>query len=256
MERMASNHRRHSSLDTLGWMYVNRAEEGLPAAALDRSISTRVASFRREVFPALKRQGSLRFHPGEYFAGCFGASDGQSSSRRAMLEDAGASTTPATGGGGRARKHSRSHSASSSSFLGAFNFGSMRFGGKSQEALAVRAAELNREAATRKDRVLQQPAGRWVVEDDDEYYLKPPAWKQALRRLRAEAKRHVHPAPPRQRPEYYDAESYEKNFDHGDNHPPRASLSSVAELHSQRVPIWERRVAARPLSNLELTISI
>lgn len=215
---MANKHRRHSSVDTLGWMYTNRAEEP-PVATLDRSISTRISSFRHEIFPALKRQTSLRFNPGGYFAGCFGPRepstrgiDGHSSqSQHPILFDTDANTSTSTGELPRSRHHSRSLSAS---FLGNFNFGSMRFGGKSHDDLEMRAAELNRKAATRRDRVLQQPAGRWVMEDDREYYLKPPAWKQVLRKVRAEAKRHVHPAPPREGMDY-DAESYEKNFDSG-----------------------------------------
>ncbi|KAG0631377.1 hypothetical protein M758_1G248700 [Ceratodon purpureus] len=228
---MGSKHRRHSSVDTLGWMYTNRADEP-PPTALDRSISTRISSFRHEVFPALKRQTSIRFNPGEYFAGCFGpresssrANDGQSSQHPILVDTESTTSVAPTTTTGRPPRSRNGHSRSlSASFLSNFNFGSMRFGGKTPDELAMRASELNHQAATQPHRVLQQPVGRWVMEDDEEYYLKPPAWKQALRKLRAETKRHVHPAPPRERMDY-DAESYEKNFDSG----ARTSLAMVVD---------------------------
>lgn len=169
----------------------------------------------------------------------------------------------------------------------------MRFKEKHQ-SLAERAAVLNRQAATHKQRVAQQPGGRWVMEDDAEYYLKPPAWKQALRKLRAEAKRRVLPVRELSQAvnNAYDAESYEKNFDDGvgaamylvveeeaDDFGPSARLRHsklLTKLHSRRFEgpdapseppvlpkpesddrsIWERRVAAIPIPTLELTRSI
>ena len=305
---MANKHRRHSSVDTLGLMYTNRVDEA--PAKMNRSSSTRNSSFRIGSFriggfrnettvPALKRQTSLRFHPGEYFTGCFGPRadvlrrNGGLSSQNLVETDSnavamGRQRPP------RARGHARALSAAS--IFSNFNFGSMRFGGRSNEELAARAVELNQKAATHPHRVaLQQPVGRWVMEDDEEYYLKPPAWKQALRRLRAEAKRHVHPTPRLD----YDAASYAKNFDNGgrvativnedDEFEVKARVlhtKLLTRLHSNRFdhipsgqdsppskllksvsvpsvnlpkpkdePLWERR-AARPLQKLELTRSL
>lgn len=308
---MANKHRRHSSLDTLGWMYTNRARDE-PPPPLDRSISSRISSFRREVFPTegLKRQSSLRFNPGEYLAGCFGPRNQLTrghghDSQHPILADPGGNRVT-TG------RPPRSRSISLGNFE--FDFGSMRFKEKGHHngdlRLALRAAELNHQAATHKQRVVQ-PGVRWVMEDDAEYYLKPPAWKQAWRKLRAEAKRHVHPFPPRElSPVNYDEENYEKNFDSGgraalylaadeelvDDFGERARLRHsqlLTKLYSQRfegdaigqelfppgnlvktlsapvvlpvrphhrrdygVPIWERRVGSRPITNLELTRSL
>lgn len=266
---------------------MNRARDEAPPAPMDRSISTRISSFRKEILPTLKRQSSIRFNPGEYIAGCFGPRDCPDSQRPILSDHSQAQRPP------------RSRSISLGNFE--FDFGSMRFKEKQGDhPLAARAAELNRQAATHKHRVVQ-PGGRWVMEDDAEYFLKPPAWKQALRKLRAEAKRHVHPvrevSPVNT---YYDAESYEKNFDDGghaalymeaDDFGVSARIRHsklLTKLHSQRfegdhagalvkaasvpavlpvkaskparddrsVTIWERRVAARPITKLELTRSI
>lgn len=278
---MAGNHRRHSSMDTLGWMYTNRARED-PPPAVARSNSTRGSSFRRDQ-GLLKRQSSIRFNPGEYFAGFTGCFTRGSSfsrdegpvSQRPIL----ANRSPGEPGASRPRR-SRSRSISLGNFE--FDLGTLRFKEKPGDTLAVRAVELNRQSATHKQRVVQ-PGGRWVMEDDAEYFLKPPAWKQALRKLRAEAKRHVHPVRELSPGEDYDEESYEKNFDdgEGDEFGIKARMMHsqlLTRLHSQRfdgeggkilkttsvpvvmtasrAPIWERRCAGRPIAKLELTRSI
>lgn len=289
---MANKHRRHSSVDTLGWMYTNRARDEAPPS-LNRSLSSQISSF---AFPTLKRQSSIRFHPGEYFTGCFGPRDSGHDSERPILNPSPSTPAPIP-----PRRPPRSRSISLGNFE--FDLGSMRFKEKPADPLAARAVELNQQAATHKIRVVQ-PGGRWVMEDDAEYYLKPPAWKQALRKLRAEAKRHVHPVRELS-PVNYDAESYEKNFDDGGRAPIYMVVEEDADefgvkarirhsklltrLHSHRfegdpaamgtklvkttsvpavlpvkaskcrddgVPIWERRGAGRPIAKLELTRSI
>uniref|UniRef100_A0A7I4ED32 Uncharacterized protein n=2 Tax=Physcomitrium patens TaxID=3218 RepID=A0A7I4ED32_PHYPA len=215
LENMASRHTRHSSVDTLGWIYTNRVDTPPDETVqLDHSVSTRLSNFARDMLPPIKRQTSIRFNPGEYFGGCFGPHKTKGSdhgSQQPILMDSDTMDPVHT----TTRRPPRSRSRSlSTSFLGNFNFAAMKFGEKNEEdsswELEMRVAELNHKAATEVDRV--QSGGRWVIDEDDDY-VKPPAWKQAIRRLRAEAKRHVHPATPRDRLTNYDVENYEKNFD-------------------------------------------
>lgn len=170
-------------------------------------------------------------------------------------------------------------------------FGSKRSSSGADWELNVRAAELNRKAAISKERIVR--GGHWEIEEDE--YLKPPAWKQVLRKLRAHAKRHGHPAPARDW-ENYDLESYEKNFDNGGKEPHTnlgddgdelgvkertLHTALLTKFHSTRYenldlglvrtisvpapvrpkpkeepfPIWQRRTAGPPLK-LELTRSL
>lgn len=212
---MAAKHRRHSSVDSLGWMYTNRTIDAplppQPPNLLGRSISTRVSSFSREFF----RQSSTvsqHFNPGEYFTGCFqgprSSVKPESVSTRQLLEldSAGSSGGSWFHGGTERPGQPRRQKSLSTSILS--SFGSMNSCAGANWNLEMRAAELNRKAATDKNRVRQ--GGQWELEGD--MYMKPPAWKQFIRKLRAQAKRHVHPAPVLTN---YDAESYEKNFDDG-----------------------------------------
>jgi len=107
----------------------------------------------------------------------------------------------------------------------------------------VRAVELNQQAAINKDRVVQ-PGGRWVMEEDAEYYLKPPAWKQVLRKLRAEAKWHVHPVRELS-PVNYDTESYEMNFDDGGRAPTYMVVEEDADEFGVRARIRHSKLLTK-----------
>lgn len=210
---MTIGHRRYSSVDTLGCMLVNRADE--PPAAADRSISSHVSGFGRDIPPAFKPKSLIRINSGEYFTACFGprkAKDSELGPARSFLLDADTGVAERTTTNRLQRSRSRSLSTS---FLGNLNLGSRRFTGKNEEDsscnLETQSPKLNYKSATEKNRVVQ-PGSRRVIEDKQDHSAKPAAWKQALRKFRAEAKRRVHPGRSHEILTNYDAESYEKNF--------------------------------------------
>jgi hypothetical protein len=73
--------------------------------------------------------------------------------------------------------------------------------------------EVQKEHGSDNDR-LRTAGSRWEVDVNDEYYFKPPMWKQLIRKMKAQAK-HVHGS---RNFEWlnYDPQSYEKNFDNGE----------------------------------------
>ncbi|CAK9229396.1 unnamed protein product [Sphagnum troendelagicum] len=104
----------------------------------------------------------------------------------------------------------------STRLAGSGNWKNLMAHGVVVEDLRLPKASNSAAAVQAKDRIARQ-GGHWQrqPEADDQSYKPPAPWKLLLRKLRAQAKRSVHPAPTREQWMNYDLQSYRKNFDNG-----------------------------------------
>jgi hypothetical protein len=227
--------RRHASVDMTGWLQTPRSG----SFRMGRSSSTRVQSFGRDVvIPALKRQGSaiasttksLYKESLTSYRSCFGpwrrtsTTSAESPISSLLKHTDGAATEASTGPGSLADSlapNTGSAALDEARQYGAAFSGQLRsrHRPKSRSMSFVQSNSVAAWGTSEWDvkEPRRDPApGQWpgTSEIENELFKPAPMWKQLLKKLRAQAKQHVHPVPAREWTNY-DVQSYAMNFDNG-----------------------------------------